>query len=63
MHIIKELRLALLPKLELPVRNATSEYKATLLPQSVESDEIQSGCDIKELVAETVNAILKISAP
>ena len=52
-----------MPKLELPVRNATSEYKATLLPQSVESDEIQTGCDIKELVAETVNAILKISAP
>ena len=49
-------------KLELPVRNATADYKATLLPQSVEVDEIQTGCDIKGLIAETVNAIPKIRA-
>ena len=45
------------------INKSYQTYKATLLPQSVESDEIQTGCDSKELVAETVNAILKISAP
>ena len=54
----QELRLELLPKLQLPTHNDVDKYKASLIPPDIESDQNKTSCDVESVIKNTVNSIL-----
>ncbi len=45
-------------KISLPTRNEVDNFKKSLLPQSLTSDDEMTGAEIEDLVSSTVQAIL-----
>ncbi len=62
LNTYQELRLNLLKSgIDLPTRNAVDIYKKTLLPKSIEVEATKTSCPIKEVITQTVEAIVNVA--
>ena len=56
----QELRLELLPKLQLPTRNEVDKYKASLIPTDIESDSNKTPVMLK-VSSKTLSILFSVS--
>lgn len=60
--IFQELRLAMLPQnFNFPTRNKVDDYKSSLLPDHVISDDTKTSSPVIEVIENTVNSLCNLS--